>query len=75
MAKKEIETGMTELDDTALENVIGGLLVPILIGDEGQPCEIHCAVCGKAKEVTKGSYRVIMSNGGYYCDECKAKRM
>lgn len=61
-----------ELKDSALENVSGGLLKPIVIGGKSGSWAIHCVVCDKFHTVSPETYESLMANGGYYCDDCKA---
>lgn len=62
----------TELNDSALENVSGGLLVPC---SEGRPVPTYsdaiCAMCGKVASVRIDKWQAGRVGGLYYCDACR----
>ena len=75
MENKEIRKNAAELNDEALENVNGGLLVPFILDDEDETRTGICAMCGSITAMRKQTYEYRLVNGVYYCDECKAKLM
>lgn len=66
------ENQFFELKDSALENVSGGLLKPIL---EGRPVSRTtygtCAACGKGATLLTEKYMSNRVGGLYYCDTCR----
>lgn len=73
MENKEIKNVAAELNDDALENVSGGLLVPILDWDPVSPEEERvtfvCALCKQTFSAPLSNYESRIANGTYRRDQ------